>query len=156
MRTKKRYILVAWFGVALGLVTFSFLFLSPWAKTSPDNQKTLTPSSCVSVTVVVVSGEPKELLLPKAFSLSQNYPNPFNPQTIIEYTLPKSCHVQLTIYNIMGQSVKVLVNQYQAPGYKRVEWDGKNDQGEEVASGVYFYKFEARDFTHTKKMVILR
>jgi hypothetical protein len=94
--------------------------------------------------------------LPKEFSLSQNYPNPSNPQTVIQYALPRDCKVQVTIYNILGQKVRTLVNENQKAGYKRVEWDSKNDQGEQVASGIYFYKIKAGEFSESKKMVILK
>jgi len=94
--------------------------------------------------------------LPNRYSLLQNYPNPFNPQTVIQYALPHDCEVQITIYNILGQKVRTLVNEYQEAGYKRVVWDSRNDTGEEVASGIYFYKIKAGEFTDSKKMVILK
>ncbi len=155
MRTKIGYIVVALIVFALGLALFSLLFLSPWAKTAPDTPKILTPSSSISVTVVVVTDKSKSLL-PDAFSLSQNYPNPSNPQTVIKYELPEDCHVKLTIYNILGQKVKTLVNQYQNAGYKMVHWNSRDDNGNEVASGVYFYKIETPKYSESKKMVLLR
>ena len=155
MRTRKSYILVALIVFALGLGVFTFLFLSPWAKTTPDIPKELTPSSSISVTVVVVTDKSKSLL-PDAFSLSQNYPNPFNPQTVIKYTLPKDCHVELTIYNTLGQKVKTLVNQYQSAGYKMVHWNSTNDKGNEVGSGIYFYRIKAAYYTEVKKMIVLK
>jgi flagellar hook assembly protein FlgD len=155
MMTKIGYILVVLIVFALGLALFSLLFLSPWAKTAPDASKTLTPSSSISVTVVVVTGK-SEPLLPDAFSLSQNYPNPFNSETEIEYTLPKDCHVELTLYNILGQKVKTLVNQYQDAGYKMVHWNSRDDEGNEVASGIYFYKIEAERYVSVKKMIVLK
>ena len=93
---------------------------------------------------------------PAELTLFQNYPNPFNPQTAIQYTLPHDCKVEIAIYNILGQRVKTLVNEQQRAGYKRVEWDGKNDRGEQVASGIYFYRIEAGEFTKSKKMEILK
>lgn len=94
--------------------------------------------------------------LPKQFSLSQNYPNPFNPVTEIRYALPEECHAKLTIYNILGQKVKDLVDEYQPAGYKTVKWDGKDNKGVNVATGVYFYRLETEEFTQTKKMLLLR
>jgi hypothetical protein len=91
-----------------------------------------------------------------AFSLKQNYPNPFNPACNIQYALPTDCHVILAVYNILGQKVKVLVDAYQSAGPKSVEWDGKDDQGRDVTSGVYFYRMQAGDFVHLKKMVLLK
>jgi flagellar hook assembly protein FlgD len=66
------------------------------------------------------------------------------------------CEVKLTIYNILEQKVRVLLDEYQNPGNKSVKLDGKDEQGEEVTSGVYFYRFEAGDFVQSKKMVLLK
>jgi len=93
---------------------------------------------------------------PREFALSQNYPNPFNPITVIEYALPKASEVKIQIYNILGQKVRSLVDEPQEPGYKRVHWDGKDDRGNEVSSGVYFYRIVAGDFVKSKKMTVLK
>jgi hypothetical protein len=93
---------------------------------------------------------------PKVFSLSQNYPNPFNPKTIIRFGLPKDSWVNLDIYNVLGQKVKTLVDERLNAGMKEVEWDGKDDKGFEVSSGIYFYKIKAGDFSDIKKMVMLK
>jgi hypothetical protein len=98
----------------------------------------------------------EEAALPTSFFLSHNYPNPFNPETQIDYALPRNCNVNLTIYNILGQKLKTLVDELQKAGFKTVHWDGKDDQGEEVASGIYFYRLKAGDYFETKKMVLLR
>ncbi|MEW6685965.1 MAG: T9SS type A sorting domain-containing protein [Candidatus Edwardsbacteria bacterium] len=90
------------------------------------------------------------------YQLCQNYPNPFSSQTAIRYSLSAMSHTTLKIYNIAGQLVKTLVNEPQKPGYYAVRWNGKNQSGVSVASGVYFYRLRAGDFTATKKMVILR
>ena len=94
--------------------------------------------------------------LPDHYSLSQNYPNPFNATANVEFSLPKNCHVKLTIYNIVAQKVTVLIDDYLSAGRKSVKWDGKDDQGEEMPSGAYFYKIKAGEFTDSKKMVILK
>jgi hypothetical protein len=93
---------------------------------------------------------------PKDFELYQSYPNPFNNQTIIKYDLLKSCQVTLTIYNILGQEVKILVNQRQEAGPKTVSWDGKDEKGRDLASGIYFYQLKAGEVTQTKRMVLLK
>jgi len=155
VRSKIDYALVRLIVFALGLAVVSFLFLSPWAKTTPNTPKTLTPSSSISVTVVVVTGK-SESPLPDAFSLSQNYPNPFNPETVIKCAMPEDCHPELTIYNILGQKVKTLVNQYKEAGYKTVHWNGRDDEGNEIASGVLFYKIKTPKYSETKKMILLR
>jgi len=89
-------------------------------------------------------------------SLGNNYPNPFNPSTTIEYSVPKTTKVKLRIYNIRGQLVKELVNQTVEPGKYKVVWEGKNNAGHSVASGVYFYRIEANGKTITKKMLMLK
>ena len=94
--------------------------------------------------------------LPKEFALRENYPNPFNPTTVIEYALPKASQVKIQIYNILGQKVRELVDEPQEPGYKMIRWDGKDDSGVEVSSGVYFYRIAAGDFVKGKKMILLK
>jgi len=85
-----------------------------------------------------------------------NYPNPFNPQTEIAYSLPEDCYIKLTIYNIQGQKVKQLLNEYQSAGTRKVVWDGCDENGEKVASGIYFYRIEAGPNTVTNRMVLLK
>ncbi|HPT72720.1 MAG TPA: T9SS type A sorting domain-containing protein, partial [Candidatus Cloacimonadota bacterium] len=89
-------------------------------------------------------------------SLGHNYPNPFNPSTTIEYSVPMTAKVKLRIYNIRGQLVKELVNQTVEPGRYKAVWEGKNNAGHSVASGVYFYRIEANGKTITKKMLMLK
>jgi hypothetical protein len=95
-------------------------------------------------------------VLPSNFSLSQNYPNPFNPETNISYTLPEAANVRLVIFNILGQKVKTLVNEKQAAGYQTVKWDGTDDIGNHVGSGIYFYKITAGNYSDSKKMTLLK
>ncbi len=93
---------------------------------------------------------------PSVYILSQNYPNPFNPETMIKYQLPKTSNVTLKIYNILGQEIKTLVNEEQQVGYYSVKWDGTNNNGLKVNSGVYIYKIIADNFTDVKKMILLK
>jgi hypothetical protein len=93
---------------------------------------------------------------PSSFSLSQNYPNPFNPETYIDFTLPSELEVSLKIHNIQGQVVANLVQGRKGAGIHTVRWDGRNDSGEKVSSGVYFYRFTAGETTFVKKMVLLK
>lgn len=95
-------------------------------------------------------------LLPVKYSLYQNYPNPFNPRTCIDYNLPVASDVTLKVYNILGQEVKVLVNNREKPGHKTVYWDGKNNDDKPVATGLYFYRLTTDDFSETKKMLLLK
>ncbi len=94
--------------------------------------------------------------VPASFSLKQNYPNPFNPTTTINYTLTKNIHVKLSVYNILGQKIKALIDKQQTAGQHVVHWDGKNGAGQQVSTGVYIYKLEAGDFSKTMKMLLLR
>lgn len=94
--------------------------------------------------------------LPTSYSLSQNWPNPFNPITQIEYALPERCHVKLIIYNVRGQKVMTLVDEEQSPGYKAVRWNARNQTGNEVASGIYFYRLEAGSYIKVEKMLLLK
>ena len=94
--------------------------------------------------------------LPKTFSLSQNFPNPFNANTVISFALPKTGHVKLEIYNILGQKVKDLVDEMVTAGYKRVVWDGKDNSGTDVASGVYFYRIKTQETVEVMKMTLLK
>lgn len=110
----------------------------------------------VEIITLAKGEEEKSQALPKSFSLSQNYPNPFNPLTTIEYALPQDCQVKITIYNILGQKVKTLVDDYQTAGYKSVLWDGKDSQGNEIASGIYFYRIRSANFADVKKMVVTK
>jgi uncharacterized delta-60 repeat protein len=93
---------------------------------------------------------------PSEFVLSQNYPNPFNPTTKIEFTLAKSDFATLQIYDLLGRKVRTLVSEELSSGYKSVIWDGKNDDGKDVTSGVYFYQLKAGDFSEPKKMLLLK
>jgi hypothetical protein len=98
--------------------------------------------------------------LPREFSLHQNYPNPFNPATEIRYELPHAGHVSLVIFNIAGQTIRTLVDEPQLAGYHSILWDGRDATGNEVASGIYIYRFLARSneaaFATVKKMTLLR
>ncbi|MCH9007587.1 T9SS type A sorting domain-containing protein, partial [candidate division KSB1 bacterium] len=95
--------------------------------------------------------------LPRVFSLSLNYPNPFNPATQINYALPQSAEVSLQIFNVLGQRVRDLVrNQKQDAGRYSVQWDGNNDFGQPVSSGIYVYRISAGDFTKSFKMTLLK
>jgi len=93
---------------------------------------------------------------PKSTKLAQNFPNPFNPSTTIKFDLKEKGFVTLKVYNVAGQLVRTLVSGERDANSYTVTWDGKNDRGGAVASGIYFYKMETKDFSQTKKMVMLR
>jgi hypothetical protein len=105
---------------------------------------------------VEVVSSPAALSLPKAFGLSQNWPNPFNPETQISYSLSQASQVTLTIYDVAGQTVATLVQDHQASGDYTIRWNARNDAGQSVASGIYFYRLDAGSITMTRKMSLLR
>jgi hypothetical protein len=94
--------------------------------------------------------------LPTVFALSQNYPNPFNPTTVVNFDVPEKSFVKVSIYNVLGQKVRTLVDRELAAGAYKEEWNGTSDNGGSVASGIYFYKMEAGTFVATKKMMLLK
>ncbi|MDO9576795.1 MAG: FlgD immunoglobulin-like domain containing protein [Candidatus Cloacimonadales bacterium] len=99
--------------------------------------------------------------IPLTFALQQNFPNPFNPDTKIQFSLPQDCRVDLIIYNIKGQKVKQLINDQLAAGQHSVVWNGKDENGKQSASGIYFYKVKAEvdgktKFEKTRKMMLLK
>ncbi len=94
--------------------------------------------------------------LPEEFVLEQNYPNPFNPSTTIRFALPEASQVSLKIYNARGQLVRTLISGNFESGVHEIRWDARNDLGETVSSGFYFYRMQAGNFVENRKMVLLR
>jgi hypothetical protein len=95
-------------------------------------------------------------LIPTEYALHQNYPNPFNPTTTIKYDLKQTSEVSLKIYNLLGQEVRTLVNASEEAGFKNVVWDGLNNSGQRVASGVYIYHIQAGNFIEARKMILMK
>jgi hypothetical protein len=94
--------------------------------------------------------------LPVSHNLFQNYPNPFNPSTVISYSIPSVSFVSLKIYDILGREVKTLINSEMNSGLYNVQWNGDDNFGNKVSSGIYLYKIEAGDYRMTKKMLLLK
>ncbi len=94
--------------------------------------------------------------LPKTYELQQNYPNPFNPTTNIQFAVPRESQVTLTIYNILGQKVRTLVDDNRAAGRFEIVWDGKDDHGATVGTGLYLYRLQAGDHAIVRKMLLLK
>jgi len=94
--------------------------------------------------------------IPGRFTLFQNYPNPFNPSTTISYRISKTTPTKINIYNLFGQKVKTLVNEEQQPGVYKMIWDGTDNSGRMLSSGVYIYQLRAGGFLQTKKMVLIK
>jgi len=101
--------------------------------------------------------------LPTVFALRQNYPNPFNPESTIEYDLPSACLVTVEIFNTVGQRIRLLNSQVQGPGRAKVVWNGRDDLGQAMGSGIYFYRMTALvlekqtiQFQQTNKMLLVK
>ena len=94
--------------------------------------------------------------IPVNFALQQNFPNPFNPSTEIRFDLPENDYITLTVYNMMGQKVKTLASGNMTPGFHSIIWNGTNDLGAKVATGMYFYSINTKNFQSIKKMLFLK
>ena len=90
------------------------------------------------------------------FVLKDNYPNPFNPVTTLRYEIAVNTNVKITIYDMMGRIVKTLVNGSQTAGYRSIEWNATNDRNEPVSAGLYLYTIQAKNYSQTKKMILLK
>lgn len=97
-----------------------------------------------------------DIVMPDRFSLIQNFPNPFNPTTTIKYTLPNDSEVKIVIFDLMGHEVITLINDFKSLGQHTATWNGKDNLGQSVSGGIYFYKLQAGDFIQTRKMVLLK
>jgi len=93
---------------------------------------------------------------PEIFSLDQNYPNPFNPATNIHYAVPVASHIKITVYDLLGHTIRHLVDQDMAPGDYSMTWRGRNDLGEIVGSGLYIYRLISGQFVRTRKMMLIK
>lgn len=106
--------------------------------------------------IVSIEDSQKAEKLIQAFNLLDNYPNPFNPSTTIEYEIPKSGFVKISIYDLNGKLIKTLVHKKQEQGNYRIQWDGKNNSGLKVSSGVYIYAIENEKSIISKKMILVK
>ncbi|MFQ5453593.1 MAG: T9SS type A sorting domain-containing protein, partial [Candidatus Zixiibacteriota bacterium] len=104
----------------------------------------------------IILATPDDEIIPFQFNLTQNFPNPFNLETIIKYTIPKTAQVELSVFNILGQKVKTLVNDIKPAGEFNAYWNGSNHDGTTVSTGVYFYRLAVEDYIETKKMILLK
>ena len=107
-------------------------------------------------TDIITSRNGEKAYIPDEFMLYQNYPNPFNPSTTIQYELPVPTNVQLKIYDILGKEIKTVIKEFQQPGKKIYQWDGRDNRGRMVSSGVYFYQLQTNEFLQTKKLMLLK
>ena len=120
--------------------TIALLYPSQWSRINPAD-------TCTSLVGVVNTGSN----IPTVYKLYNNYPNPFNPKTMIKYDIPKNSNVRIVIYDVLGKEVETIVNEKKTGGSYEIQWDASK-----YASGAYFYKIEAGDFTESKKMVLIK
>ena len=132
-----------------------FVGLKVWDGASNASSISNISSAEANVNLTLNTGD-DDGTLPDNFHLEQNYPNPFNPSTVIAYELPHTTPVTLAVYNIHGQQIKTLVQGVQPSGTHEVIWNGDNDEGARVATGVYFYRLATAGFSETKKMVFVK
>jgi hypothetical protein len=104
----------------------------------------------------VTAIDSREGATPEMFYLAQNYPNPFNPETTVEFALPKPSHVKLQIYNLLGQPIRTLIDEKIDAGFNSIKWEGRDDGGRQMPSGVYLYQMRAGSFVATRKLVLMR
>ena len=132
---------------------------------SGDNIHLFSSSEGYEITTIIVVNELSEsmnidrsaALLPDEFELSQNFPNPFNPNTQIQFTIGQNELVSLNIFDVQGRLVNSLIsNIYYTAGYHSMSWDGKNNLGTQVPSGMYLYKLVSENQTLTRKMVLMK
>ena len=139
-------------------ITYQVIFWTALA--SDENPSNDTLSREIFSTTVGIKGGTDQGELPKAAYLYQNYPNPFNSTTLIRYHLSadrgRPTAVILKVYNILGQEVKTLVDAHQRPDFYTVHWDGRDNQGNEVPSGIYLYRLKAEGYSATRPMMLLR
>jgi flagellar hook assembly protein FlgD len=97
-----------------------------------------------------------KLYVPARFTLHQNYPNPFNPVTVIQFEISKAIEVRIIVYNVLGERVKTLVSGYFPAGSSSVRWDGTNEAGIRVCSGIYVYQMTAGNTVITRRMILIK
>jgi hypothetical protein len=127
------------------------------------NYVTLNPGTTVRLggllqvfTGVTVDVKTETLKKPDKYILMQNYPNPFNPTTAIGFGLPQDEYVTIVIYNLFGEKIKTLLSDYCHAGYHLVNWDGRNEIGKKVSSGVFLYKIDSGKYSMIRKMILMK
>ena len=122
----------------------------------PDSTIEIYQGASEKVTDIPTGIDAEENLISASFQLFQNYPNPFNPTTIIGYRLPVNGDLELTIYDQLGRQIRKLVNRAQPAGLHQIEWNGLDDYGDAVSSGIYLYQLKSGGSIESRKMVLIR
>ncbi|MCK4574984.1 T9SS type A sorting domain-containing protein [candidate division WOR-3 bacterium] len=137
------------------VVTDNFVLLNIWNQGDPDLQIDDTREVVFTAQVTGVMEKPVAQTL-KAFYLTQCYPNPFKSRAQISYTVERESKINLTVYNILGQKIKTLVDRKQEPGYYEIDWNAKDDRGSKTPVGVYFIRLESEGFKKVRKVILMR
>ena len=117
---------------------------------------TFDPNNYILKDILQIVNSVNKNTYPLNFKLEQNYPNPFNPETTIKYQIPHNGFITLKVYNLKGEEVKTLVNAEQPSGSYSVNWKGVNNKGQQISSGIYYYRIEAENYSQTRKMILLK
>ncbi|MCH9008906.1 T9SS type A sorting domain-containing protein [candidate division KSB1 bacterium] len=115
-----------------------------------------TDSICIVPNLAKKSSSFRADNVPNEYELLQNHPNPFNPETDIRFQLPEASHVMVRIFNILGQEIRTLTDKRYEAGYHTVPWNGKDEKGNVVSSGIYLYMLQAGNFSQVMKMSLIR
>ncbi|MBI4288191.1 MAG: T9SS type A sorting domain-containing protein [Chloroflexi bacterium] len=139
-------------------ITGNLLASSPFGAAAFEGsyEVSVTGSSATAQTQEKAGRGKPVVLLPDSYALFPNAPNPFNASTQITYQLPEAGEVYLAVYNLMGQMVRVLVQEHQGAGYYQAEWDGQDEYGQPVSSGVYLYRFVSAELAQTRRMLLVK
>jgi len=146
-------------GELINIDTASYLGIQSleFISSEPDTFTPYFNDSYVYVrTATDVGDEDDDFIIPDDFALNQNTPNPFNPTTDISFDLPRSTHVTLNVYNILGQKARTLIDENLPAGSHIITFDGRDDGGYELSSGIYFYQIKAGEFSQSRKMTLLK
>ena len=112
-------------------------------------------TSTNGVFIITGLGTVDETVIPTKFSMSSNYPNPFNPVTHVNFDIPEQANVSFSIYSLLGQEVMSQTNEYQ-PGTYKLTWNGRDQMGNTLPSGVYLLRMESERFLKTRKLVLMK
>ena len=142
--------------VSIGSNTFAFVDYGGGEMTTTFLDDNNDGIWCFPAWISASTADETSPRIPETFGLGQNYPNPFNPATVINYSMERKGKIDISIFNVLGQHVKTLVNGEVDAGTHQVVWDGTDRNGAPVASGVYFYKMITDKFVDTRKMALMR
>jgi hypothetical protein len=143
-------------GASLELLFTAYFLPGNLTRTDGANLARWIQEPSVRASDVTSVKEKQDVALPDQFKLDQNYPNPFNQSTTFNFELLKADHIKFTIFDMNGKTLASLAHGQFQPGRHQIHWDGLNDTGESIASGVYLYRLETQTFQVTKKLILVR